>query len=70
MVSLLVTSGGLEKRMKAEVGRMKWRLDAGLSTLAVSGTLDFGLAPVNRQFNERLNSPAERSKSGGGLRKS
>ena len=70
MVSSLVTSGGLEKRMKAEVGSMAWRLDGGLSTLAVSGTLDVGLAAVNRQFNELLNSPAERSKSGGRLRKS
>ena len=52
--------------MKAEVGRMKWRLDAGLSTLAVSGTLDVGLAAVNKHFNERMNSPVERSKSGAG----
>ncbi len=52
--------------MKAEVGRMKCRLEAGLSTLAASGTLDFGLASVNRQFNELLNSPVERSKSGAG----
>ena len=44
---------------------------AGLSTLAVSGTMDVGLAAVNKHFNERMNSPAERSKSvGGGLRKS
>ena len=66
VVSLLVTSGGLEKRMKAEVGSMAWRLDGGLSTLAVSGTLDVGLAAVNKHFNEQMNSPAERSKSGGG----
>jgi hypothetical protein len=32
-VSLLVTSGGLRKRTKAEVGRMKWRLEVGLSRL-------------------------------------
>ena len=49
---------------------MAWRLDGGLSTLAVSGTMDVGLAAVNKHFNERMNSPAERSKSGGGLRKS
>ena len=51
---------------KAEVGSMAWRLDGGLSTLAVSGTLDVGLAAVNKHFNEQMNSPAERSKSGGG----
>ena len=41
VVSLLVTSGGLEKRMKAEVGRMKYRLDAGLSTLLGLWMLDW-----------------------------
>ena len=50
---------------KAEVGSMKWRLDAGLSTLDVSGTLDVGLAAVNKHFNERLFEPVKRSKSGG-----
>jgi hypothetical protein len=33
VVSLLVTSGGLWNRTKAEVGRLKWRLEVGLSTL-------------------------------------
>jgi hypothetical protein len=32
-VSLLVTSGGLWNRTKAEVGRMKWRLEVGLLRL-------------------------------------
>ena len=48
---------------KDEISARRWSLDA-------SGTLDVGLAAVNRQFNELLNSPAERSKSGGRLRKS
>ena len=39
---------------KAEAGSIKWRLDAALSTLDASGTLEVRLAAVNKHFNERL----------------